>query len=203
MVLGYARPLKATDLYKLPPDRGAAHISELITESFLRRVQNAEEYNTRLARGEIGPGIKGVWWSITRKREAKEREWRERTGKKKGSLVWAMNDSVKWWFWSGGLLKVVGDTLQVTSTLVVKVGWLSSLKPLAHHLFSQGNHQICDRLLCWASNRTKCATYCPRHRPHLCPPCHASYCVALWPPLFLSKHLEWCFASRRPHKRYI
>ena len=96
----------------------------LITESFLHRVQQAEEYNERLANGEIGPGIKGVWWSITGKRETKEREWREKTGKRKASLVWAMNDSVKWWFWSGGALKVVGDTAQVTSPLVVKVCWL-------------------------------------------------------------------------------
>ena len=123
--LGYARPLEATDLYKLSPDRGASHISDLITDSFLRRVQRAEEYNERLANGEIGPGIKGVWWSITGKRQAKEREWREKTGKKKASLVWAMNDSVKWWFWSGGMLKVVGDVAQVTSPLVVKVCWLS------------------------------------------------------------------------------
>ena len=121
--LGYARSPEATDLYKLAPDRGASHISELITESFLRRVQQAEEYNERLANGEIGPGIKGVWWSITGKRETKEREWREKTGKRKASLVWAMNDSVKWWFWSGGALKVVGDVAQVTSPLVVKVCW--------------------------------------------------------------------------------
>jgi hypothetical protein len=108
----------------LTPDRGASHISDLITDSFLRRVQRAEEYNERLANGEIGPGIKGVWWSITGKREAKEKQWREKTGKKKASLVWAMNDSVKWWFWSGGMLKVVGDVAQVTSPLVVKVCWL-------------------------------------------------------------------------------
>jgi len=130
LALGYARPLEATDLYKLPPNRGAAYISDLITDSFLRRVQIAEEYNARLAKGEIGPGIKGAWWSIIGKREEKEREWREKTGKRKASLVWAMNDSVKWWFWSGGLLKVFGDTAQITSPLVVKVRWFSSLKIL-------------------------------------------------------------------------
>ncbi|KAG7096565.1 hypothetical protein E1B28_003986 [Marasmius oreades] len=31
-----------------------------------------------------------------------------------------MNDSVKWWFWSGGLFKVLGDTAQITSPLLVK-----------------------------------------------------------------------------------
>uniref|UniRef100_A0A8H7Y0W3 ABC transporter n=1 Tax=Psilocybe cubensis TaxID=181762 RepID=A0A8H7Y0W3_PSICU len=118
--LGYARPLEATDLYKLQPDRGAAHIAHLITESFDRRTQKANDYNTKLANGEIGPGIKGIWWSIQGKRQEKEAEWRQKTGKKKASLVWALNDSVMWWFWSAGLLKVVGDTAQVTSPLVVK-----------------------------------------------------------------------------------
>lgn len=119
--LGYARPLEATDLWKLQEGRGAAHVASLITESFTRRLREAEEYNKRLANGEVKPGLKGVWWSIRGKREEKEREWREKTGKKKASLAWALNDSVKWWFWSAGLLKVVGDTAQVTSPLVVKV----------------------------------------------------------------------------------
>ncbi|KAF8969223.1 ABC transporter [Flammula alnicola] len=118
--LGYARPLEAPDLYKLQPDRGAAYIADQIADSFVRRTKLAEEYNDRLAKGEIGPGLKGVWWSIRGHRKEKEREWREKTGRKRASLVWAMNDSVKWWFWSGGLLKVVGDTAQVTSPLVVK-----------------------------------------------------------------------------------
>jgi len=178
-------------------------MSALITDSFLRRVRNAEEYNRRLARGEIGPGIKGVWWSITGKREAKEREWREKTGKRKASLVWAMNDSVKWWFWSAGLFKVVGDTAQGTSPLVLKVCWPSSLKILAHHHFPQGNHQICYRLLCGASNGTKCTIYWLGNWPDICPPRHANRCISLYPPLFLSKRFEWCFAPRRPHKRHL
>ncbi|KNZ79214.1 ABC transporter C family member 2 [Termitomyces sp. J132] len=36
------------------------------------------------------------------------------------SLIWALNDSIAWWFWSGGLLKVISDTAQVTSPLFVK-----------------------------------------------------------------------------------
>ncbi|PPQ68225.1 hypothetical protein CVT26_005758 [Gymnopilus dilepis] len=118
--LGYARPLEATDLYRLQDDRASALIAKAITDSFERRVKEAEEYNAKLARGEISPGLKGVWWSIRGKRKEKEVEWREKTGRKKASLTWAINDSVKWWFWSAGLLKVVGDTAQVTSPLVVK-----------------------------------------------------------------------------------
>lgn len=119
--LGYARPLEATDLYKLQPNRGSAHIAKLITDSYARRTEMAREYNTKLANGDIGPGLKGVWWSLRGQRKEKEAEWREKTGKKKASLAFALNDSVKWWFWSAGFLKVVGDTAQVTSPLVVKV----------------------------------------------------------------------------------
>ncbi|KAF8907317.1 ABC transporter [Gymnopilus junonius] len=118
--LGYARPLEATDLYKLPNTRGAAVIAKAIEDSFDRRVKEAEEYNAKLARGGISPGLKGLWWSIRGQREQKEAEWREKTGRKRASLTWAINDSVKWWFWSAGLLKVIGDTAQVTSPLVVK-----------------------------------------------------------------------------------
>ena len=63
MSLGYARPLEATDLYKLQDDRASALIAKAITDSFERRVKEAEEYNAKLARGEISPGLKGVWWS--------------------------------------------------------------------------------------------------------------------------------------------
>ncbi|KAF8150782.1 ABC transporter [Crassisporium funariophilum] len=118
--LGYARPLEAPDLWRLQPERGAAHIADHITASFERRVREAAEYNARLGRGEVRVGVRGVWWSVRGGREGREREWRERGGRRRASLVWAMNDSVKWWFWSGGILKVVGDTAQVTSPLVVK-----------------------------------------------------------------------------------
>jgi len=119
--LGYARPLEATDLWRLEPHRGGAEVAKLITESFERRHKAANEYNERLANGQTGPGLKGVWWSLTGKREEKEREWRETSGKRKANLALALNDSVKWWFWSAGLLKLVGDTAQVTSPLVMKV----------------------------------------------------------------------------------
>ncbi|KAJ7039616.1 ABC transporter [Mycena alexandri] len=107
LALGYARPLEATDLYKLGDERASAYIAEKITASFDKRHNDATEYNIRLANGEIKPA-------------EREKKWREVDGKRKASLVWAMNDSIKWWFWTGGLLKVIGDTAQITSPLVVK-----------------------------------------------------------------------------------
>ena len=119
--LGYTRPLEATDLYKLQSEMGASYIADQITESFARRVKTANEYNEKLANGEIKPGLEALWWTILGNREAKEKKWRDETGRKKPSIVLAMNDSIKWWFWSAGLFKVAADTAQITGPLVVKV----------------------------------------------------------------------------------
>ncbi|TFK46118.1 ABC transporter [Heliocybe sulcata] len=121
LAVGYARPLESNDLYKLQPERSAALISETILASFDRRRQKAEAYNAQLASGEIKPGLRrALWWTLRGNRKERERQWREKDGRKKASLVWAMNDSVKWWFWSGGIMKVISDTAQVTSPLIVK-----------------------------------------------------------------------------------
>ncbi|EGO18443.1 hypothetical protein SERLADRAFT_353365 [Serpula lacrymans var. lacrymans S7.9] len=119
--LGHMRPLEATDLYKLPHERTAAQIADKILASFDERCKRADEYNVRLTRGDIGPGLKGLWWSATGNRVERERQWRENDGKRQASLVLAINDSIKWWFWSAGILKVMGDTAQVTSPLVAIV----------------------------------------------------------------------------------
>ncbi|KAF7312085.1 ABC transporter protein [Mycena indigotica] len=119
--LGYARPLEATDLYKLGDDRASLRISQKINESFDRRHQAATEYNARLAAGEITPSLWLVLsWSLRGNRAERRKKWQEVGGRRKASLVWAINDSVKYWFWSGGILKVIGDTAQITSPLVVK-----------------------------------------------------------------------------------
>ena len=121
MRLGYSRPLEATDLYKLQDGRSSGVIAEKITRSFEERQRKATEYNSRLANGEISPGLKGIWWSIRGQRREREKEWREKTGKKKASLALAVNDSVFWLFWSAGFLRLIYDVAQITSPLLVKV----------------------------------------------------------------------------------
>ncbi|KAL0954619.1 hypothetical protein HGRIS_003577 [Hohenbuehelia grisea] len=118
--LGYARALEASDLYKLPENRTSAYIADRIVESFERRRKNAAEYNDRLAQGEVKPGWRSIWWTLRGSRKEREKRWREVEGRRKASLILAMNDSVKWWFWSGGVLRVLGDSAQITSPLVVK-----------------------------------------------------------------------------------
>ncbi|RXW24280.1 hypothetical protein EST38_g1589 [Candolleomyces aberdarensis] len=121
LALGYARPLEAPDLWRLQDDRSSAVIAERINASFDRRTVEAAEFNRRLASGEIKPGLRKLWWTLTPGSvEAKEKKWREVDGKKKASLLWAMNDSVKWWFWTSALLKIISDVAQTTSPLVVR-----------------------------------------------------------------------------------
>ena len=121
MYLGYNRPLEATDLYRLQEHKHAEVIAKKITASFEQRKANADAYNERLASGQISPGIKRLWWTLKGNRKEREQKWREETGRKKPSLALAMNDSVLWWFWSGAIMKVFGDTAQMLSTLLVKV----------------------------------------------------------------------------------
>ena len=119
--LGYSRPLEATDLYKLQDDRSSGVIAEKIVRSFEERQKRAAEYNSRLASGDISPGLKGLWWSIRGQREEREKEWREKSGKKRASLTLAVNDSVFWFFWGAGILQLIYAVALTTSTLLVKV----------------------------------------------------------------------------------
>jgi ABC-type multidrug transport system fused ATPase/permease subunit len=126
MTLGYARPLEASDLWKLQDHRSSEVIAEAILNSFEDRRNKVDEYNARLANGEIDPPLSLRLKSLLRgNREERLRLWREKDGRKRPSLTLAMNDSVKWWFWSGGFLKVIGDTAQITSPLILKVGLIS------------------------------------------------------------------------------
>ena len=122
MTLGYARPLEASDLWKLQEHRSSEVVAKAILDSFEARRRKADEYNTRLANGEIKPPLKLRLMSALRgDGEKRRKQWVEKDGKKRPSLTFAINDSIKWWFWSGGILKVAGDTAQVTSPLILKV----------------------------------------------------------------------------------
>ncbi|KAK7051247.1 hypothetical protein VNI00_004747 [Paramarasmius palmivorus] len=135
--LGYERPLEASDLYKLQDDRAAAYIGEQILESWDNRKKVADAWNERLAKGEISPGIwRRAWWTLKRVEDG-EKQWRETWGKKRPSLVMALNDSVKWWFWTSGVLKVIADTAQVTSPLIVKAIINFASKSYAGHFAGQ------------------------------------------------------------------
>lgn len=126
LILGWSRPLEATDLYQLQPDRSASAVSAKIMGSYNNRCRDAASYNEKLASGEIKIGWRRFWWNLrgTRYRQRREEQWRTKDGQRKGSLVWAMNDTVKRWFWVGGVLRLISDISEVCSSLVVKVNLL-------------------------------------------------------------------------------
>jgi hypothetical protein len=120
--LGYQRTLQATDLWRLDPSRESGLLGDKLDQAWARRVQAAEDWNTRLAKGEIRPPfIKRVKWSIqalksngagyAEKRAALEQNWLNHDGRKEASLAWALNDTFGLSFWLGGLFKVSVNTL--------------------------------------------------------------------------------------------
>ncbi|KAF5359779.1 hypothetical protein D9756_003206 [Leucocoprinus leucothites] len=130
MSLGYQRTLQASDLWKVDDSRSAATLSAKLDESWLKRKQAAEEWNQALRRGEIKPGLfrRAIWCLRCLRGDAGvketlvscEREWREKTGLKRPSLTFAMNDTLGRFFWSGGAIKVIGDISQLMGPLLVK-----------------------------------------------------------------------------------
>ncbi|KAJ7771298.1 ABC protein [Mycena maculata] len=122
MVLGYQRTLQATDLWKMGPEQEAGFLSERLDAAWSRRVAAAQEWNVRLDNGEVGPGwLKRTAWALPgRDGKALEKAWREKDGRREASLAWALNDVLGSMFWRGGLFKVVSDTSQLMSPLLVK-----------------------------------------------------------------------------------
>lgn len=176
MVLGYQRPLQATDLWKvsstsskgqtrtdqkllapqMDPSREAGPLSDKFLSAFNARRLKAEAYNARLD-DPINPIRPSRWkranWHLKAalftklpadvakfgkksaglggddsdekatgregRYEAYEYAWRRHTGRKRGSVVWSLND-VLTGFWVAGLYKVVGDTAQMMTPLVTK-----------------------------------------------------------------------------------
>ncbi|TRM64247.1 P-loop containing nucleoside triphosphate hydrolase protein [Schizophyllum amplum] len=130
MVLGYQRTLQASDLWKVDPSREAGHLSAALDSSWERRCVEAAAYNARLESGEIRPSLrKRIAWRMRalgspahyRERRAQlEQQWRDVSGRREASLAWALNDTLGRAFWIGGFFKVLGDTSQLMSPLIVK-----------------------------------------------------------------------------------
>jgi hypothetical protein len=117
--------------------REALGLSERFLEALERRQKAAEEWNAQLGTAKL-PLRKRLAWrarairtlperfsaygptaTIADRRSTLEQEWRQNSGKRYGSVTWALND-IMTGFWAGGLFKVAGDTGQLMSPLVVK-----------------------------------------------------------------------------------
>lgn len=103
--------------------REASTLSDKLDESWAQRTKDAEDWNRRLASGEIQPTVlqKAEWAARSMFPDSKrfkkdqdfrarfsylEAEWRESTGIRTPSIAWALNDTFGWHFWAGGLFKV-------------------------------------------------------------------------------------------------
>ncbi|KAI0711948.1 P-loop containing nucleoside triphosphate hydrolase protein [Cerioporus squamosus] len=132
MSLGYQRTLQATDLWKMDPSRESGNLGAQLDEAWAARVKAANDWNTRLANGEIKPGIYNrTKWAVQalrgngggsrrERRAALETQWREVDGRKHASLAWTLNDVLGRDFWFGGIFKVIGDTAALMGPLLVK-----------------------------------------------------------------------------------
>lgn len=130
--LGYQRTLQATDLWKMDESREAGVLGDKLDQAWARRVKAANEWNARLAAGDIKPSLyKRTKWSAQalrgkgttygERRIALEEQWRAVGGRKEPSLAWALNDVFGRDFWFGGAFKVIGDTSQLMGPVLAKV----------------------------------------------------------------------------------
>lgn len=125
MVLGYQRPLQATDLWKLPEDKASLLLSKRFLEHLGERQRKAAEWNAEHADelGAVEPDDqgeeKGGGESKGKSRGGRRGKGKGKGKKKYGSVAWALNDTLTG-FWSGGLFKVVGDAAQMMAPLIIK-----------------------------------------------------------------------------------
>ena len=117
ITLGYQRFLVKEDLWRLPPDKESSPLADKILAAWEKRLSSQEEWNRNLQDGTYKPSMsRKMWWKFRNKMG-----WGSADGvKPTPGLEWVISDTFFWQWWSGGLIKVVGDTLAITSPLVTK-----------------------------------------------------------------------------------
>nr|XP_019012361.1 uncharacterized protein I206_03208 [Kwoniella pini CBS 10737]OCF51142.1 hypothetical protein I206_03208 [Kwoniella pini CBS 10737] len=123
MVKGYQRPLQATDLWKALEKRQAKaqHWNDQLNTARPRRSLKAKWRIKAMSNRGLPEDLSnyGLLDTYLHRYQALELEWRQRTGRKTGSITWALND-VMTGFWAGGLFKVASDTSQLMIPLLIK-----------------------------------------------------------------------------------
>lgn len=121
MALGDARPLEATDLWKMDDKRSAGRLARILSEKYEQRKIQAEEYNRRLADPRTPlPWRQRMIYPLLSNREKRENDFRTKHGKKKPSLAFALLDVFGLWFWLAGFMKMFGDTATACSPLLIR-----------------------------------------------------------------------------------
>lgn len=141
---GYSRPLQATDMYQLGDSRASHVYSTRLQESFERRRAALETFKSRVEKNEVRPAAwRRIMWTLTGSQVSKEEQWRRIMAKRQPSLAGALNDTVFWWFWIGGLYKGLADAGMICSPLVVKVSSWTCLKYPSNPSCLLGVDQLC------------------------------------------------------------
>ncbi|CAE7200833.1 unnamed protein product [Rhizoctonia solani] len=118
---GYSRPLQATDMYQLGESRAAHVYSSRLQDAFERRRAVLEDFKSRVEKHQARPPLTHrLLWGLTGSKAIKEEQWRRMMSDRQPSLAGALNDTVFWWFWIGGLYKGLADTGTICSPLLVK-----------------------------------------------------------------------------------
>ncbi|KAF9120571.1 hypothetical protein BGW39_011263 [Mortierella sp. 14UC] len=113
MSIGSTRPLEKEDIWELIERRRADYVSKLFRQEWAKEIAKhkaslTEEKNKGADRG-TSSGSK----EDGKKNKDKSKEYRPKLWK-------ALNRTFFWQFWSAGVLKVIGDALQVFQPLVTK-----------------------------------------------------------------------------------
>ncbi|KAF8758426.1 ABC transporter [Rhizoctonia solani] len=118
---GYSRPLQATDMYQLGDKRGAHVYSSRLQDAFERRRTALEDFKARIENRQARPSSwRRFIWRLSGSQTVKEEQWRKLMAKRQPSLAGALNDTIFWWFWIGGLYKGLADAGTICSPLLVK-----------------------------------------------------------------------------------
>ncbi|WVQ68434.1 uncharacterized protein L199_006642 [Kwoniella botswanensis] len=121
MALGSARPLQDTDLWKMDEARSAKRLADKLLISYARRTKAANEYNARLTDPNTPlPFSKRMMYPLLPNRQKREKEYREKHGKKHASLALALNDVFGLYFVSAGVIKLFGDACQAVTPLLIR-----------------------------------------------------------------------------------
>jgi hypothetical protein len=121
MALGDARPLEATDLWRMDDKRSAGRLAGILAQKYEDRKVRAEEYNAKLAdpRNPL-PWRQRLTYPLMPNREKREADFRAKGGKKRAQLAFALLDVFGWWFWIAGFLKLLADISLACSPLLIR-----------------------------------------------------------------------------------
>ncbi len=121
MALGDARPLEATDLWRMDDKRSAGRLAGILAQKYEDRKVRADEYNAKLADPRTPlPWRQRLTYPLMPNREQREADFRAKGGKKRAQLAFALLDVFGWWFWIAGILKLLADVALACSPLLIR-----------------------------------------------------------------------------------